>query len=1303
MFDAHIPMDRRFALAAGVPLPDRADGAALFADISGFTGLMERQVERAGRQGAEEVARILSRVFDALLRELHRCGGSVIGFAGDAMTCWLDDAGPGPEGLAALRASHVGLAMQRALAELALEEPLELKVSIASGQVRRFLVGDPEHLRLDALAGAPLERMAAGDDVARPGDVVIDRETRERLGERARIEAPGRAEQGEGRARLVGLEGSFVPTPWGAPPRLTESVAAPFVRAGLREHVAMDRALLGDLRLACPVFCRADGIRYEDEGAGEELDALVRWAQSTAASFGGSVHELTIGDKGTYLYLVFGAPTSFPDDPRRAVAAAAVLAASPPPGVQTQLGVSRGRVYAGICGGESRHSYAVMGAEVNVAARLMSRAAPGCVVVTERVRAHTAGTHRYSPLGEVPLRGHARPLPLHRLEGEREPRRATEAERPVGRAAELERAHGLIDQVGSGARRVCVIEGEPGVGKSLLANAVVRDAVERGFAPVVGAAESVTMSTAWRAWRPALIEIFEVRDVLRDRGALRGRVLERMDRWGGEALTARAPLLNALLPLGLEDTELTRYMSEGVRGDNTLELLLQLVEARRAREQPLLLVLDDAHWADASSWRLLERCADELERALILVITRPLDARDRAMIPGSCLELLADPSTARISLGSLDGDAGRRLIGQTLGASDVPDELVRYVEAQTQGHPFFTVELTRALRDAGLVKVNGVTRLSGPLEGADFPDSIEGVITSRIDRLAPAHQQVIKVAAVVGRRFEVQVVEAALPDGTARASSAEALARMEELQLTHPSRATSEDEAWEFRQVITQQVAYERLLFAQRRDLHRTLARFYEARHAEDLSGQYALLAHHYERAEDAQRAVDYLERAGHQALELGAFRECVRFFERAEALAGGGLDRRRYARWQFSASRAWYRMGDLRESREAAERAVAILDRPIPSGARLVAAIADEFARQVRHRWFPASYYDTASDEEREDLRSAVRLYMNLSEVYYLASLPGPSLYSAVRLVNVAERAGPSEVLVEAYGVVSIIAGLVGRHGWADLYARRARELAEHIDTPTARASIRHQSSLYHAAIGAFDRVREDEREASAIYRRLGDIGRLRDALGLLGTSEYLAGRDDEARRVLTELLETQRGDEVFVQKIWGAGWLGALALRRGDLAEAEQFLKQSVKLLDSNTVGLMEIPVLGMLALTAHRLGEDGEARTLAARTLGLIDETKGRPSGHIALDGYVAIAELYRTWGEVEKAAHAAKLLRVFAKAFPIGEPAEAIHSGLLARRAGRKRAAKKAWTRGLRAAERLGMAHERAELERLLSEV
>ncbi len=102
MFDAHIPMDRRFALAAGVPLPDRADGAALFADISGFTGLMERQVERAGRQGAEEVARILSRVFDALLRELHRCGGSVIGFAGDAMTCWLDDAGPGPEGLAAL-------------------------------------------------------------------------------------------------------------------------------------------------------------------------------------------------------------------------------------------------------------------------------------------------------------------------------------------------------------------------------------------------------------------------------------------------------------------------------------------------------------------------------------------------------------------------------------------------------------------------------------------------------------------------------------------------------------------------------------------------------------------------------------------------------------------------------------------------------------------------------------------------------------------------------------------------------------------------------------------------------------------------------------------------------------------------------------------------------------------------------------------------------------------------------------------------------------------------------------------------
>jgi class 3 adenylate cyclase len=198
---AYLPQDRRQALARGADLPERTTGAALFADISGFTPLTEALDRALGaRRGAEELTRQINRVYDVLIAEVDRYGGSVISFAGDAITCWFNTVGvggwelgageralipnPQPPTSGALRAVACALAMQTAMrrfAAISLPDgaatALALQVAVASGPARRFVVGDPAIQLLDVLAGATLARMAAAEHLAAKGEVVLDART----------------------------------------------------------------------------------------------------------------------------------------------------------------------------------------------------------------------------------------------------------------------------------------------------------------------------------------------------------------------------------------------------------------------------------------------------------------------------------------------------------------------------------------------------------------------------------------------------------------------------------------------------------------------------------------------------------------------------------------------------------------------------------------------------------------------------------------------------------------------------------------------------------------------------------------------------------------------------------------------------------------------------------------------------------------------------------------------------------------------------------------------------------------------
>jgi len=456
----YIPMDRRQALAHGKTLPEYAYGTALFADVSGFTTLTESLANELGLQrGAEEIIRHLNRVYSTLVNEVHRYGGTVITFSGDAMTCWFDDLdllGNQRPDTSAERAITGALAMQKSMLQFAaIMTPagttiaLAIKVAVAVGPARRFLVGDPNRHQIDVLAGNTLALLAEAEHEARRGEIIIASNGAADLEEKF-IVSEWRE---EGKFAVVtGLMRDIDPTPWPELPRdaIPESKAQPWLHPAVFEKVRAGKSeLLSELRPAVAFFLKFSGLAYDtDPDAAARLDTFVRWVDKVIARYYGALSQLIVGDKGSYLYIVFGAPIAHNDDATQAVLAALELAA-PPESLayitDIQIGLAYGQMRVGAYGGTSQRTYGAIGDKTNLAARLMQVVAPPStstpegsrvtILCNDSIYEATQEQFEFESLPPILVKGKSQPIAVYRpirklLEGD------TAAVNLVGRTVE---------------------------------------------------------------------------------------------------------------------------------------------------------------------------------------------------------------------------------------------------------------------------------------------------------------------------------------------------------------------------------------------------------------------------------------------------------------------------------------------------------------------------------------------------------------------------------------------------------------------------------------------------------------------------------------------------------------------------------------------------------------------------------------------------------------------------------------------------------------------------------------------------
>lgn len=858
---------RRLAEGASAPQPGECvplEGAVLFADVSGFTPLAERLAMR-GAAGAEELSRLLNDYFGQLLALVDTHGGDPFKFAGDALLA-LWPARGGDITTATQRAAACALAIQARLHryDAGGAVTLSLRVAVAQGSACGVQLSDGARW-YGVVTGAPLNDVVRALARAQPGDAVVS------PGAWAAILARASAvPAGQGNWRLTHAD---------TPPRLAPAEASlspqtlgwlqGWVPEPARARLAAGHGdWLGELRQVTVLFAQVGGLDHLSAQAPALLQGVMNCTRPIVQRCRGHLHEIGVDDKGVVLVIVFGLPPAGHEDgaargTRAAMELHEALAAA---GHEGAIGVTTGQCFCGMVGSDVRREMAVVGDTMNVASRLMEAAQR--LPATPRVLCDAATVHgaetrvEFESIWPLAVKGKAEPVMVARaLRGRGRAARVTTD--IVGRRAEREAiAEALRRMAASGEAGTLLIVGEAGMGKSRLVEELLELARAAGVSTLHGGADAIEAGTPYFALRRPLAALLGVAD-LTDNEARRAEVLSRIS----PALAGRAPLLEAVLPLGLPDTPETAQMTGQLRANATRELLLQIL-TEAALRSPTCLVLEDAHWLDAASWVLVLEASRRVPALQLTITTRP----HGEPLPAELAALQADPQCRVLVLPPLSGEETLALVCARLHVATLPAEVETMMRTRAAGLPLFAEELASALLDTGVIEIDaGSCRMTHgvDLDALVLPDTVQEVVTARIDRLAPREALAIKVASVIGISFAAELLRDVHPVRDDVSDLHAVLQRLRHADLT-VLEAPDPKLAYAFKHVITREVAYNLMLFAQRRQLHQAVAEWYERRYGDERPELFALLAHHWARAGIVPKAVSCLEKSAIRTFSLG-------------------------------------------------------------------------------------------------------------------------------------------------------------------------------------------------------------------------------------------------------------------------------------------------------------------------------------------------------------------------------------------------------------------------------------------------
>jgi adenylate cyclase len=1031
-------------------------GTFLFSDVSGFTALSERLASLGG-EGAEQLTALMNDYFAVMLEILAKSGGILMKFAGDALLAFFPQAEDDPADTRHIgQAIRAGLRMQRAMPRFQPYQTgvgpghLEMTVGIGSGQLFTARVGTRSQRDYVILGRLPAAAMAA-EESGESGQVIVDEAAQRLAGERLTLQAaaPGMwlviddladelddfeiavpAQIRRRRSVVMDQQPASLLAEVERSLERVEAVAAYLAPDLLSKIVAHSpaQAVEGEHRPTTVMFAHFTGIAEMLDGwvghpgalrlAAEALDRFYSVVQLVINRYGGTLARCDPYQLGGKLLVAFGAPVAHPDDPLRAVASgreilhqaavldgrlrgelpAELLDRLHGPLVSVRMGLTHGQVFAGEVGWLTRREYTVMGHSVNLAARLMSKAGAGQVLVDRAVWERIGDDFECQPLGPMRVKGRDEPVAAYAVGGPclRRAQVGEPASPLVGRRLQIESLRLALDKARRGEGVAPALSGEMGVGKTRLAREATRYAADQDMRMAWVTCVAHEQPAAYKPWADVLAQLTGLADLAAGPGrrARAGAVLdglnlgparratiaallelppdrERLERGGPPPESGQTTDGQDVSPDG-EDGETARHTMppeppgemrarlDEHRGETISVVWDELRQqfdlpgavvaalAAVARQKATLVVLDDLHWMDRRSIEVLARVvASQADSPLALLGTFEPDA------PAAVAEAFGGMV---MPLPDLTEPDMASMAASLLNATTLSPRLQAVLWKRTQGRPLFVETVIENLIERGAVCVD---ESEADLSGAErlttvFP-TIREMVLSHIDRLPADLRDALRIASVLGDSFDPQTLQA-LTDSPPDilGSTLKALVEAGLLGVVEAPQGRT----FRFRHSLTREVAYGSLPLARRRELHRAAGDYWTGVSGLTVTARTLAAVHHYVLSGDMGRAVDALNLAGIQARRLGDEARALALCEQAwsyaarsdempsevQASVAAALADLYALQGRFQeAARLYHEAAGLSESADLLGRLglVALLDRPERAELRLARAVS--------------------------------------------------------------------------------------------------------------------------------------------------------------------------------------------------------------------------------------------------------------------------------------------------------------------------------------------------------------------------
>ena len=1094
------------------------DGTLVFADVSGFTALTER-LSRQGRIGAEEIVEALNRVFGPMLTIAATRGGELLKFGGDALLFLFRGEGHPEQACDAAVEMRASLRAAAAVPTSAGRFSLSMSVGVHAGDIELFLVGSPTRELL--VLGPGASAVAIAEKAAEAGQVVVSPATASRLpGGSTRPRDDGALLLRRVRARTVpGHPAPVPPDVERRMPTLFPITLGDFLAPGPPDP---------EHRVATIAFVRFSGTdtvlaQQGPQALADRLHELVTSVEAALEVEGVTLLATDLDTDGGKFFLGAGVPSTREDDEGRMLRALRRIADADP-SLPLQLGVNRGHVFAAEVGVDGRAAYSAMGDTTNTAARITSTAPPGSIHAHPDVLEHSRTRFAVTPAGPFAMKGKALPLAVYAVGEETGTREGVDDARLplLGRDEESATVRQALEGALGGAGGVITVDGATGMGKSRL----VHDSLESSTAAtgaqrIVLRAEPYGASSTYRMLRDPLRTLL---GVTRAEPQVMGRaLLASLQRWAPDLLPM-ASLLADVVQVEVPSTPEADRIDPQFRADRTADLVIDVIG--RVVPGPLVVVVEEAHWADGASVALLNRLAFATDgRPWAVVVVRRGETGGFA--PGSGV---------RVDLQPLPREVIEHLVHAATEATPLrPHEVAAIVE-RAEGNPLFVEEVTRLAVGSGSL--------------SQLPESVHAAMSTQIDRLAPTTRRILRFCAVLGRSFRREVLERilAVDDLTLDQKMLMALASFIE---------DDGEDRLRFRNSLVRDAAYEGLAFRVRSRIHRMAGEVLEDV-STDLDVDSPTLALHFERASDAPRTWRYSLMAGTLAERSYANADAARHLENA-------IDVSRRVPGVSDDDRAtlWTRIGRLSElagmfeaSVNAYRRAERLLQADPLGHAKVLELRATvhtrtgELAAATRAVGRARRLLDEADDGGRV---TVVRLDGLTARIRVEQERLGDAMVWAERAAAGARATNDPERLVLALVFLDTVEIYMGVPG---LGARHLEALQICIDE-----DLRPLEEVVRGNLGTLSYFAGRWTEAAQWYRTAREVAmEVGKDFGAAETGVNLAellinqGHVDDAELLLTDALRVLRASGAALFIAQGEVQLARVRLMRGDNAAAEE-----------------------------------------------------------------------------------------------------------------------------------------------------